>query len=227
MTCGPVGRRRVDEREMVAAQLNQARLPAGRGRGGHVALAVGVGHVLVAARVQAEHGDGQRHRGDRVGEPVLLRQLIGPAAHQVQRRGVPDPLPRAVGEREHTSLRDDAGHRHLRARTWRPGRQLPPPRRPRRQVPARAMPDRHHPSGIHRQRRQQVDPRRDILERPRPAAAGQRPPVLQVPRRIPPPRQVRRERPPKRQVIPRPPEPPWITTTVPSGSPSGSHSSPN
>ena len=193
---------------MVTGQLEEARVAAGGGGGGHVPLAVGVGHVGVTARMQAQHGHRQRHRGDRIGEQVFPRQLVRSAAHQVGRCGVTDPLPRTVGEREHARLGDDPGEHDLRAAARRPSGQLHPPRRPGGKVPAGAVPDRDHPSGIHRQRREQVDPRRDILERPRPPAAGLRAPVLKVPRRVPAPRQVSRQRPPKRQVIPRPPEPP-------------------
>ena len=193
---------------MVAVSLRQHGLPAGRRRGGDVALAVGVGHVLVAAGVQAEHRDGQRHGGQRVGQPVLVRPFTGGAAHQVKRRGAADAFPRAVGQRQHARLGDDPRHLHPRARPRRPGREFHPARRPGREVPARAVPDRDHPGGIHRQRREQVDPGRNILERPRPAPSGQRPPVLQVPRRVPARRQVLRQRPPERPVEPRPPEPP-------------------
>ena len=195
---------------MIAVQLDQAGPPAGRGRGGHVALAVGVGHAVVAARVQAEHRDGQRHRGDRIGETVLRGQFVRAAAHQVERRRVADPLPRAVGEREHARLGDYSGQRDISgpARAGGTGRELPPARRPGRQVPAGAVPDSDHPPGVHRQRPEQVDARRDVLERPRPAPARFCPAVLQVPRRVAARRQVGRERPPKRQVIPRPPEPP-------------------
>ena len=201
-------RRRVDEREVVTEQLPEAGRTARRGRRGHVALAKGERHAVIAPRVQAEHRDRQRYRGHRVGEAVLRGHLVRTAAHQVEGRPVADPLPRAVRQREHAGLRHHPGHRHLRARARRSRGQLTPPRRPRREVTARAVPDRHNPFCIDWQAGQQVNPRRHILERPRPAAPGQRPPVFQVPRRIPAPRQVRRQRPPERQVIPGPPEPP-------------------
>ncbi len=206
---------------MVAVGLRERGLPAGGRRGGDVALAIGVGHVRVAAGVQAEHRDTERYRGDRVGEPVLVRPLVRAAAHQVQCRRVTDPLPRAVGKREHPGLGHDPGQgderpaapadrarRSVRESAWSAPRQLFPARRPGRQVPARAVPDRDHPGAVHRQRREQVDPGGEVLERPGPAAARERPPVLQVPRGVAARGQVRRQRAPKRQVIARPPEPP-------------------
>jgi hypothetical protein len=145
---------------VVAGQLLQSGVAAGRGRGGDVALAVGEGHALVTAGVQAEHGNGQRHDGDRVGEAVFLRQFVGSAAHQVKRRGTADAFPRAVGQREHACLRDDPGHRDPRVRPGRSRREFRPARRPGREVPARAVSNRDHPGGVHRQRREQVDPGR-------------------------------------------------------------------
>jgi hypothetical protein len=201
--------------------LRQRGPPVGGRRGGDVALAVAVGHVCVAAGVQAQHGDVERHRGDRVGEPVLRRHLVGARAHQVKRSRAADPLPRAVGEREHPGLGHDPGHRdecppahacparvHGGGSAGSAPRQLSPARCPGRQVPARAVPDRDHLGGVHRQRREQVDPGGDVLERLGPAASGQGPPVLQVPRGVPARRQVRRQRAPERQVIACPPEPP-------------------
>jgi len=195
---------------VVAAGLRQRGPPAGGRRGGDVALAVGVGNVPVGAGVQAAYGDTQRHRGDRVGEPVFLWQLVGAAAHEVERRRATDPLPRAVGKREHPGLGHDPGHRDERPATpagwaWLPARgrarstlrQLFPAGRPGRQVTARAVPDRDHPGGVHRQRREQVNPGGDVLERARPAAPGECPPVLQVPRGVPARRQVRRQRAPE------------------------------
>ena len=148
---------------MVAVGLRERGLPAGGRRGGDVALAVGVGHVPVGARVQAAHGDTERHHSHRVGQPVLLRQLIGAAAHEVDRCRATDPFSRAVGQRQHPGLGHDAGHRDERQDTpagwaWLPARgsarsalrQLVPARRPGRQVPARAVPDRDHPGDVHR-----------------------------------------------------------------------------
>jgi hypothetical protein len=165
------------------------------------------------------HGHQKRHRGNRVGETVLLRQFVGAPAHQVKRRGAADALSRAVRQGEHARLRDDPRHRDHRTTARRARRKLCPAGRPGREVPARAVPDRHHPGTVDRQRGEQVDPGGHVLERPRPAPSGERPPVLQVPRGVPAPREIRRKRPPKRQVMTRPPEPAVNNDDGPVGRP--------
>jgi len=103
----PVRGAGVDQRVVVAGRLAQHRRPAGpRGRR-DVALAVAEGHLVVAARVQAQHGRRQRHGRDRVGEQVPLRQFFRVAAHQVGRRRAAYPVARAVRQRQHPRLRDD------------------------------------------------------------------------------------------------------------------------
>jgi hypothetical protein len=149
----------------------------------------------------------KRHRGNRVGETVLLWQFVGATAHQVKRRGAADVLSRAVRQGEHARLRDDPRQRDHGIPAGRALGESCPAGRPGREVPARAVPHRHHPGTVHRQRSEQVDPGGHVLERPGPAPSGERPPVLQVPRGVPAPREVRRQGPPKRQVTNRPPEP--------------------
>ena len=182
---------------MVAVGLRQRGPPADGGRGCHVALAVGVRHVRVAAGVQAVHGYRKRHRGNRVGETVLLRQFVGAAAHQVKRRRAADVLTRAVRQGEHARLRDDPRRRDHGTPAGCALRKFRPAGRPGREVPARTVPDRHYPGTVHRQRREQVDPSGHVRERPRPASSGERPPVLQVPRGVPAPCEIRRQGPPK------------------------------
>jgi hypothetical protein len=194
---------------VVAGQLHQAGRPA---RGGHVTLAVGEGHVRVAARMQAEHRHRGRHRGDRVRQPVLPRPFIRAAAHQVERRGPADPLPRAVGQREHPRLGDDPGQGDAAAaragRARRIRRQGRPARRPGGELPAGAVADRDDVPGVGWQLAEQVDAGGDVREGGRPAAARAGPPVFQVPGGVAAGRQVGRERLAEGEVVTRPPESP-------------------
>ncbi len=224
----PVGRGRVDQREVVAERLHQARAASRRRVGGDVALAVGVRHPLISVGVQAHDAGRRRQPRHRVGQPVRFRQLVGSAAHELDRRVLAQPVARAVRQPEHPALGDDPGHGDLRSRARRAVGQPGSPRRPHPEVPARAVPDGGHPGRVDRQGGEQVDPGRDVLEGGGPAAAVAGPAVLQVPGRVPARGQVGRERAAERQVVPSPQNPPCSTTTVPSGRPSeGSVSSPN
>jgi len=199
----------IDKREVVAGGLRQRGPPAGGRRGGGVALAVGVGHVPVGAGVQAAHGDTKRHRGDRVGKPVLLRQLAGAAAHEVERRRATDPLSRAVGKREHPGLGHDSAHRDERpaAPAAGPGAPAGAPGVPCGSFPlpaaqAARCPPALCPTAITREVSTGSVASRSIpaptsSNVPGPAAPGECPPVLQVPRGVPARHQVRRQRAPE------------------------------
>jgi hypothetical protein len=180
--------------------------PGGRG-GRDVALAVAERHLVVGTRVHAQHGGPHRHGGHRVGVAVLLGQVAGTAAHQVQRRGAADGVAGAVGERQHASLRDNRGHRDPRSRrTGHAFRGSRPAGRPGGEVTAGAVPDDHDAIGVDGEVREQVDPRGDIGERGRPAATATGAPVLKVPYGVAAPGQVGRERPAERQVVAGAPE---------------------
>jgi tryptophan 2,3-dioxygenase len=209
--CPPVRRGRVDERVVVAGGLMQPRVAAGRRGGGDVALAVAERHLVVGTRMHAQHGGPHRQGGHRIGVPVLRGQVVRTAAHQVARRGTADRVAGAVGERQHACLRDHGGHRD--PRRPRPGhalRRARPAGGPGGEVTARAVPDDRDAGGVDGQVREQVDARRHVGERGRPAAtaagAGARAPVLQVPRGVAAPGQVGGERAAERQVVAGTPE---------------------
>jgi hypothetical protein len=176
---------------VVAVRLVQHRVAAGRHRRRHVPLAVAERHRGIGPRVQAQHGNVYRHGRQRVGEPVLLRQFVRPAAHQVERGGLAHAFARGVGQRQHARLRYDPAQRYSRPgtrRTSRPStrRQLLSPGRPHGQVAARAVPDGDDARDIDRsrQRREEIDPGSHVRERRGPPASGERAPVLQVPDHI-------------------------------------------
>ena len=142
------------------------------------------GTLPSARECSAEHRRRERHRGHRVGEPVLLRQVRRAAAHQVERGRAAVP-----SRAQSASARTPAWATPLSAPTRgtapgapgasRPG--PPPRRRGARPRCARWPRLREVPDG---QVREQVDPGGDVLERRRPAAARRHPPVLQVPHRV-------------------------------------------
>ena len=83
---------------MITACLVQVRGPAGAQGRPDISVAVPERHVIVGARVHAQHAGRQWQRGHRVGEPVLLRKIPRAAAHQVERGGAAHSLAGAAGQ---------------------------------------------------------------------------------------------------------------------------------